>query len=299
VIALADAYQSYRTKLGNTPVLRGIDLEVNPGEFVLILGPRGCGKSTLLNVLSCLKRLDSGSYFLLGNDTTRLEERALADLRGSRVGIVFEKPTLLANATVYRNVALPLLYAGVPAALRAARVMSALKAVQMEGFASRPCHAISVDQKQRVAIARALVNDPALILADEPLGPIDPKAADDILRLLLNQRSSGRALVVLSCDFAWAEFADRIYLCENGILTTHPLELERERKWEQEREQKQAQESEEDIYRPLIEAEEESRTIFDDTTDEALEIEATDLPVDLALEEALQGNFVKEDWWRR
>jgi hypothetical protein len=101
----------------------------------------------------------------------------------------------------------------------------------------------------------------------------------------------------LSCDFTWTEFADRIYLCENGILTTHPLELERER--ERERAQKQAQELEEDIYRPLIEAEEESRTIFDDTTDEVLEIEVSDLPVDFALDEALQGNFVKEDWWRR
>jgi ABC-type multidrug transport system ATPase subunit len=163
----------------------------------------------------------------------------------------------------------------------------------MESFGPRLCRDISPDQRQRVAVARALVNDPALILVDEPLGSSDSRTADDILRLLLNRRSSGRALVVLSCDVVWAEFADRIYLCEDGVLTVHPLELERERRREQ------AQELEEDIYRPLIEAEEESRTIFDESADEVLEIEATDLPVDFALDEALQGNFVKEDWWRR
>jgi ABC-type lipoprotein export system ATPase subunit len=270
-----------------------MDLEVGPGEFALILGVRGCGKSTLVDVLACLKQLDSGSYFLFGEDTTQLGERARADMRGSRIGIMFEKPALLANATVCRNVALPLHYAGAPAALRTARILSALRAVKMEDFGSRRCCDLSVDQRQRVAIARALVNDPALILADEPLSPLDSKSTDDILRLLLNQRSSGRALVVLSCDVALAEMADKIYLFKDGLLAVHPLELERERL------QKEDKEPEEDIYRPLIEAEEESRTIFDDSLDDIPGIEASDLPVDLALDEALQGSFVKEEWWRR
>ncbi|MDR0350043.1 MAG: ATP-binding cassette domain-containing protein [Coriobacteriales bacterium] len=297
VIALSDACRSYRAKLGATPVLRGANLEIGVGEFALILGAPGCGKSTLHSILACLRQLDSGSYLLFGNDTARLEERARVSLRSSRVGMVFQSPALLTHMTAHYNVALPLLYAGVPSALCVARTASALRAVQMDAFKSCRCDELSMSQRQCIAIARALVHDPALILADEPLSLLEPASTNAVLKLLLAQRHLGRALVVFSCDPLLADFADRIYLLKDGALTVHPLQFAKEQ--EPEQEQEQDPDEEEDIYRPLVEAEEESRTIFDDPNEDSPETEATDLPVNIALDEALQTDFVKEEWWRR
>jgi putative ABC transport system ATP-binding protein len=289
VIALFDLYRNYQTKTGDTPVLCGLTLEVNLGEFVAVLGSSRCGKTTLLRVLACLDDPDSGSYTLFGERVNEFTERARARLRSLRIGIIAQKPTLLADATVLRNIMVPLAYTDTPMSSREARTLAALRSVHMEEFATRLCRDLTVDQQQRVQIARALVNDPDLILADEPFASLGPASKDIVLRLFADLRGSKRTIIVMSQDPFIASFADSCYLLTNGTLTEHPLMQERET----------IEEAEEDIYQPLLEAEEEAKTIFEYPISWTLEAEELGVPVVFSIDEALKGNFVKEEWWRQ
>jgi putative ABC transport system ATP-binding protein len=292
MIVLSDLHRKYRAKLGSTPVLHGVDLEVKKGEFVAICGAPGSGKTTLLRVLAAMDRPDSGAAVLFGRDVRRLSERDRATLRGSRIGFITQKPQLLMSATVLRNVAFPLAYAGIPAISRTARALSALRSVRLEELSTRLCRDLSADQQQRVQIARALVNDPDVMLADEPLAPLDQENRALVIRLLAEQRGAGRTVIVASQDNSVTHLADNCYLLEEGALTVHPLMWERMADEEEEDEK-------EDIYQALIEAEEEAKTIFEYSIDWAPEADELGIPIVFSLDEALAGSFVKETWWRR
>lgn len=178
--------------------LRGIDLNVMPGEFVAIMGPSGSGKSTLMNIIGCLDVPDSGGYWLNGDDVTHMDSDELAGLRNRSLGFVFQGFNLLARTSALENVEVPLIYAGVGRALRRARALELLKRVGLGERLDHTPNQLSGGQQQRVALARALVNRPALLLADEPTGNLDSATSVEILNLLteLNQKDGVTVLMI-------------------------------------------------------------------------------------------------------
>ena len=198
--------------------LDGLDLRIDYGEHVAIIGPSGSGKSTLLQLLGCLDTPTAGTYRLDGEDVGALSESRLAEVRNRSVGFVFQSFHLLPRATARRNVELPLVYAGVKASERAARALAALEQV---GLADRSDHRptqLSGGQRQRVAIARALVTDPAILLADEPTGNLDSKTGAEILDLFDELAGPERALIMVTHDVALARRAKRLVALRDGRL---------------------------------------------------------------------------------
>ncbi|KRW92866.1 macrolide ABC transporter ATP-binding protein [Alicyclobacillus tengchongensis] len=199
-------------------VLHGIDLRIEEGEFVSIMGPSGSGKSTLMHIIGCLDTPSAGEYRLRGTSVGGLSARDLAVLRNRTIGFVFQNFHLLPRITAVRNVELPLLYAGVSRAQRRSRALELLARVGMADRAQHLPTALSGGQKQRVAIARALANDPALILADEPTGALDQRTGLEIIELLRELHSAGRTIVVITHDPTVAAAADRtIYIVDGHI----------------------------------------------------------------------------------
>src|SRR5215469_6037224 len=192
VIDLHDIIKTYQTGALSVQAVRGVTLSIRPGEYVAIMGPSGSGKSTLMHILGCLDPLTTGSYWLAGQDVSRMSEDELAEVRNRRIGFVFQQFNLLPSLAAWRNVELPLCYAGVRRDERRSRAMDALRRV---GLADRTTHRpgeLSGGQQQRVAIARALVTDPALLLADEPTGNLDSAATAELLGLFDELHRSGR-----------------------------------------------------------------------------------------------------------
>lgn len=221
VLEAIDLYRIYETKGGNTYALRGVSLTVERGEFLAIMGPSGSGKSTLMNVLGCLDTPTSGTYCLEGVDVSRYSENELAEIRALRLGFVFQSYNLLSRATVLRNVMLPLLYSDFPRKDREARAREALAAVGLpEEFYNHKSNELSGGQMQRVAIARALVNDPALILADEPTGNLDTATGDMVLEMFKSLKGEGRTVVLITHDPDVAARADRVVHIRDGMLLT-------------------------------------------------------------------------------
>ncbi|GLV12734.1 ABC transporter ATP-binding protein [Alicyclobacillus hesperidum] len=218
MIELSGVCKAY--KVGDEPltVLHGIDLRIEEGEFVSIMGPSGSGKSTLMHIIGCLDTPSAGEYRLCGTSVGGLSARDLAVLRNRTIGFVFQNFHLLPRITAVRNVELPLLYAGVSRAQRRSRALELLARVGMEDRAQHLPTALSGGQKQRVAIARALANDPALILADEPTGALDQRTGLEIIELLRELHSAGRTIVVITHDPTVAAAADRtIYIVDGHI----------------------------------------------------------------------------------
>jgi putative ABC transport system ATP-binding protein len=223
VIRLLGIERSFRAGPTTIDVLRGLDLVVEPGERVAIMGASGSGKSTLLHLLALLDRPSAGSYRLEGREVTQLDDDALSRLRNRRIGIVFQAFHLLPRETVADNVALRLLYRGVDPAAAGESARQALSRVRLEERADSRAADLSGGQQQRVAIARALVDRPAVLLADEPTGSLDRRTADEVLDLIVElTRSAGLTTVLATHDPAVAARCDRVLSLAGGVLA--PLE---------------------------------------------------------------------------
>jgi putative ABC transport system ATP-binding protein len=220
MIELRSVQRSYQ-KTGDTIVaLHDVTLTVHQGEFLAIHGPSGSGKSTLLNLLGCLDRPTTGQVFVDGVDTWTLRDAALSRLRNRTVGFVFQAFNLISGLSVMENVELPLVYAGVSARQRRSVTLRALDRVDMRHRADHPAGLLSGGEQQRAAIARALVNDPRLILADEPTGSIDSTNAVQVLQLLRDLHSAGRTIVVVTHDARVARAAERVVPLVDGTIST-------------------------------------------------------------------------------
>jgi len=218
VIVAENLTKVYKMGVVEVHALRGISLKIKRGEVVAIMGPSGSGKSTLMNMLGCLDRPTKGEYFLDGELVSTLNDDQLADIRNRKVGFVFQSFNLLSRTTALGNVELPLRYAGLTSGRRE-RAREALEAVGLsERMAHKP-QELSGGEQQRVAIARALVNDPAIILADEPTGNIDSKVGQEIMELLMTlNREKGTTLIIVTHDPNVAEQTQRIIRLKDGLV---------------------------------------------------------------------------------
>jgi putative ABC transport system ATP-binding protein len=218
VIALEGVRKTYTNGTLSVEALRGIDLSISSGDYVAIMGPSGSGKSTLMHILGCLDVPTDGRYMLADEDVSRLTEDQLADIRNRRIGFVFQQFNLLPSLNAWRNVELPLCYAGVSRPERKARAMAALERVGLSDRVEHRPAELSGGQQQRVAVARALVTDPALILADEPTGNLDSVSTDDVLGLLDELHEAGRTIVLITHEGDVARRAGRIVRIRDGSL---------------------------------------------------------------------------------
>lgn len=218
VIRLKDIVKTYGTGEAAVHVLKGIQLEVEKGEFISIMGPSGSGKSTLMNILGCLDRPGSGSYELAGKEVAHLTDDELAQVRNKQIGFVFQSFNLLPKLTALDNVILPMIYAGTPKEERRPRAEKLLTDL---GLGERLHHlpsALSGGQRQRVAIARALVNDPAIIMADEPTGNLDSKSSVDVMRIFTELYEQGKTIILVTHEPDIAEYAKRSIVLRDGII---------------------------------------------------------------------------------
>jgi putative ABC transport system ATP-binding protein len=210
----------YKTGRIALEALCGVDLEIRDGEFVAIMGPSGSGKSTLMNILGCLDRPSSGSYMLDGREVGKLRDDELADVRSRKVGFVFQTFNLLPRATAHKNVELPMLYAGMGWRERRTKARQALESVGLLDWSHHKPNELSGGQQQRVAIARALVNNPAILLADEPTGNLDSKSGAEIMDVLANLHRSGTTVVMITHDPNIAQRAERIVRLLDGLIVS-------------------------------------------------------------------------------
>ncbi|HEY1683082.1 MAG TPA: ABC transporter ATP-binding protein [Candidatus Tumulicola sp.] len=219
-IELTGIEKTYEQGPLRVPVLHGVDLTVRAGEYIAIMGPSGSGKSTMMNLIGCLDRPTAGTYVLDGVDVSKLDDAALAHIRLRKLGFVFQGFNLLARSDALGNVALPLFYAGLSGRERVTRARAALEGV---GLGDRGHHLpsqLSGGQQQRVAIARALINDPAVLLADEPTGNLDSRTSDDIMALFSKLHETGRTVVMVTHDEHVAERANRVVRLFDGRVVS-------------------------------------------------------------------------------
>jgi putative ABC transport system ATP-binding protein len=198
--------------------LRGINLRINRNEYVAIMGPSGSGKSTLMNLIGCLDTPSSGRYWLNQQLVSELDDDELARIRNKEIGFVFQTFNLLPRATALHNVELPLIYAGIPAEERADRARGALRAVDLESRMLHKPNELSGGQRQRVAIARALINDPAIILADEPTGNLDSQTGNEIMALFDRLHKQGNTIVLVTHEHDIAGYAHRVIHLKDGVV---------------------------------------------------------------------------------
>jgi putative ABC transport system ATP-binding protein len=220
MITLRGVSKIYTLGGAEVRALDGVDLDVDEGELVAIMGPSGSGKSTLMNVIGCLDRPDAGDYSLDGHRVSGLSRSALADVRNRLVGFVFQSFNLLARTSAIENVELPLVYAGVGGRERRQRALQALERVGLGDRTHHQPSQLSGGQQQRVAIARALVNAPRLLLGDEPTGALDSRTRLDVLALLQSLWRGGQTIVLVTHDPELAEFTSRVLVMRDGKLVS-------------------------------------------------------------------------------
>jgi putative ABC transport system ATP-binding protein len=226
VIEARDLTKIYRMGEFDVEALRGVSFEINRGEVVSIMGPSGSGKSTLMNMIGCLDRPTSGEYMLDGEAVAEMNDDQLASVRNRKVGFVFQSFNLLSRLTAIGNVELPLRYAGL-AEGRRERAIASLEAVGLKDRMKHRPYELSGGQQQRVAVARALVNDPAIIMADEPTGNLDSKVGKEIINLLLNlNKDRGTTLIIVTHDPLIAAQTQRVIRLTDGLLDPEPVEQE-------------------------------------------------------------------------
>lgn len=220
LIELKGINKTYKNGDQELRVLKDIDLEVEKGEFVAIMGPSGSGKSTLMNVIGLLDRPTSGDYFLDGQEVGNLSEKKLAHVRNEQIGFVFQQFFLLSKLNAFQNVELPLIYAGVHPAKRKEIAEQYLEKVELGSRMHHLPSELSGGQKQRVAIARALVNRPAIVLADEPTGALDTKTGEQIMDLLTKLNQEGKTIIMVTHEPEIAAFANRRIVIRDGVISS-------------------------------------------------------------------------------
>jgi putative ABC transport system ATP-binding protein len=215
--ALAKMYQMGAEEVH---ALRGIDVEIRKGEYVAIMGPSGSGKSTLMNLIGCLDSPSSGRYWLAGRLVSELDDDELAYIRNKEIGFVFQTFNLLPRATALHNVELPLIYNGTPAEERVERAKKALERVDLMPRMNHKPNELSGGQRQRVAIARALVNNPSIVLADEPTGNLDSKTGEEIMNLFENLHEQGNTIILVTHEMDIAQHAHRVIFIRDGKIAS-------------------------------------------------------------------------------
>ena len=220
IIHLENIRKSYYLGQNELPVLKGITLDILKNEYVALMGPSGSGKSTLMNILGCLDTASAGKYILNGKDVSRMEDNELAEIRNQEIGFVFQQFNLLPRLTAAENVALPLIYSGIGKKERMDRALETLAKVKLEDRSHHKPNELSGGQCQRVAIARALINNPSIILADEPTGNLDSKTSHEIMDILSKIHDDGNTVVLVTHEEDIAAFSHRIIRLRDGLIET-------------------------------------------------------------------------------
>ncbi len=216
MIFLQDVSKTYYLGEVAVPVLKNVSLQIQAGEFIAIMGPSGSGKSTLMNIIGCLDVADTGRYLLNGISIEHLDESHLATIRNQHIGFVFQSFNLIPRVSAFRNVELPMIYGGIDAEVRRHRAMIALQIVGLQGREEHTGAKMSGGQQQRVAIARALVNDPDIIIADEPTGALDTQTGREIMQLFQELNANGKTIVMVTHEKEIAAYARRIIMVRDG-----------------------------------------------------------------------------------
>ena len=216
LIETRDLWKTYRMGSEEIHALQGISIEIERSEYVAIMGPSGSGKSTLMNLIGCLDTPSRGSYLLNGQQVREMEDDELARIRNEEIGFIFQTFNLLPRATALHNVELPLVYAGVPGPVRRARALETLERVELSDRVTHKPNELSGGQRQRVAIARALVNNPSILLADEPTGNLDSKTGLEILTLFERLHGTGNTIILITHEADIAAYAHRVIHLRDG-----------------------------------------------------------------------------------
>lgn len=226
IIHLEQIRKSYYMGKQELRVLKGIDLDIKKNEYVALMGPSGSGKSTLMNILGCLDSPTAGTYILNGHDVSKMADDSLAEIRNKEIGFVFQQFNLLPRLTALENVALPLVYAGTSRKQRTEMAMDVIQKVGLEDRKDHKPNELSGGQCQRVAIARALVNNPSLILADEPTGNLDSKTSNEIMEIFSKIQAAGNTVVLVTHEEDIANFAKRVVRLRDGLIESDKMKME-------------------------------------------------------------------------